>query len=139
MIDFVEGPLVEIREKSIIVRSEIFGYEIFVSKQVIEDFKTRKPGDTSLIRLFIFVYKVEAYDRLYGFATQVEREIFTELRKTDGVGPTTAMAILSLGSAKEIAGAIRRADWRFFAEVRGMKEVKAKRIILDLAKHYSEF
>lgn len=69
---------------------------------------------------------------LFGFTTQPEKDLFLKLIEVSGVGPKTALHILSLGSVDEIAGAIGRADLTYLTKVSGIGKKTAERIIVEL-------
>jgi len=69
---------------------------------------------------------------LFGFTSDQERNLFLQLLDVSGVGPKTALHILSLGSVDEIAGAIGRADLTYLTKVSGIGKKTAERIIVEL-------
>lgn len=68
---------------------------------------------------------------LYGFADEVERDLFTLLITASGVGPRTALAALALG-APEIVTAIRTENARALESVPGVGSKTAQKIVLEL-------
>jgi len=69
---------------------------------------------------------------LFGFATLDDKDIFTLLRGVSGVGPRTALAILSELSAAEIAEAVALGDDSRFRSVTGIGQKTASLIIVSL-------
>jgi holliday junction DNA helicase RuvA len=69
---------------------------------------------------------------LFGFATQVERNMFIQLIGVTGVGATTAQLILSSMSVDEIRAAILSDAAHVLQRVKGIGAKTAKQIILDL-------
>ena len=69
---------------------------------------------------------------LYGFATEEERDLFLLLLGVQGVGPKVALAILSGGSPRELAGALAAGDAARFQAVPGIGKRTAERIIVEL-------
>jgi len=69
---------------------------------------------------------------LYGFATEEERDLFLLLLGVQGVGPKVALAILSGGTPRELAGALAAGDAARFQAVPGIGKRTAERIIVEL-------
>ena len=69
---------------------------------------------------------------LYGFLTEGERGTFRELVKISGVGPRTALAILSGLSVAELAAAVGRQDSARLVKVPGIGKKTAERLLLEL-------
>jgi Holliday junction DNA helicase RuvA len=69
---------------------------------------------------------------LYGFATQQERATFRELVKISGVGPRTALSILSGLSVADLAGAVSRQEGGRLQKVPGIGKKTAERLLLEL-------
>jgi Holliday junction DNA helicase RuvA len=69
---------------------------------------------------------------LFGFSTPEDKQLFTILRGVSGVGPRTALAILSTMSALEIAEAVDAGDDSRFRVVPGIGQKTASLIIVSL-------
>lgn len=69
---------------------------------------------------------------LYGFLTEGERGTFRELVRISGVGPRTALAILSGLSVAELAAAVGRQDSARLVKVPGIGKKTAERLLLEL-------
>jgi Holliday junction DNA helicase RuvA len=69
---------------------------------------------------------------LYGFLTEAERATFRELVKISGVGPRTALAILSGLSVAELGAAVSRQDGARLVKVPGIGKKTAERLLLEL-------
>ncbi len=69
---------------------------------------------------------------LYGFLTEGERGTFRELVKISGVGPRTALAILSGLSVTELSAAVSRQDTARLVKVPGIGKKTAERLLLEL-------
>ncbi len=69
---------------------------------------------------------------LYGFATEDERTLFRSLIDVSGIGPASAIQILSATTPNEFLLAIERQDAAFLKKLKGVGEKTAKRIILEM-------
>ncbi|HLO95997.1 MAG TPA: Holliday junction branch migration protein RuvA, partial [Burkholderiaceae bacterium] len=78
-----------------------------------------------------FVVREDA-QLLFGFLTAPERATFRELVKISGVGPRTALAILSGLSVAELAQAVSLQDGARLVKVPGIGKKTAERLLLEL-------
>src|SRR5690606_37767175 len=69
---------------------------------------------------------------LFGFSEASEKKLFLDLISISGVGPTTALMVLSSLSASELQHAILSEDVRTIQNVKGIGGKTAQRIILEL-------
>lgn len=127
MIGMIEGNVKELLGKKLIVMVSGVGYLVSVPPSIIQE---SKPA--SKISLFIHTHVKEDALDLYGFTNKPELSLFEMLLSVSGIGPKTAMNILSAGKVTEIASAISRADADFFRGVTGIGKKGAQKIIIDL-------
>lgn len=76
---------------------------------------------------------------LYGFASAEERGLFKSFLSVSGIGPKTALHLLSLGSAVEIKSAIGRGDLDYLTRVSGIGKKIAERIVVELKSKLGGF
>jgi Holliday junction DNA helicase RuvA len=69
---------------------------------------------------------------LYGFASEPERAAFRELIKISGVGPRTALSVLSGMSVGELAQAVTLQEAGRLIKVPGIGKKTAERLLLEL-------
>ena len=69
--------------------------------------------------------------RLFGFTSQLARDLFALLIRASGIGPAVGIALLDLG-VPALATAIRAEDERTLTKVSGVGPKLAKKIILEL-------
>ena len=69
---------------------------------------------------------------LYGFASAEEKGLFEKFLLVSGIGPKTALHLLSLGSVQEISSAIGREDLAYLTNVSGIGKKTAERILVEL-------
>ncbi len=75
---------------------------------------------------------------LFGFANDLEKKLFKNFVSVSGVGPKTALHLLSLGSVAEIALAIGRGDLEYLTKVSGIGKKTAERIVVELREKMSK-
>jgi Holliday junction DNA helicase RuvA len=104
------------------------GYELSVPMSTFFNL----PGlGEAVVLLTHFVVREDA-QLLYGFLTPSERDTFVELIKISGVGPRTALSILSGLSVAELAQAVTRQDAGRLVKVPGIGKKTAERLLLEL-------
>jgi holliday junction DNA helicase RuvA len=104
------------------------GYEIDVPMSTF--FNLPAVGERVTL-LTHFVVREDA-QALFGFLTAAERGTFRELVKISGVGPRTALGILSGLSVAELASAVSRQDGARLVKVPGIGKKTAERLLLEL-------
>jgi Holliday junction DNA helicase RuvA len=104
------------------------GYELDVPMSTF--FNLPAPGEP--VQLLTHLVVREDAHLLYGFLTEGERGTFRELVKISGVGPRTALAILSGLSVAELAAAVSRQDGARLVKVPGIGKKTAERLLLEL-------
>jgi Holliday junction DNA helicase RuvA len=127
MIAFVKGRLVEKNPTYVIIETNGIGYHLNISLNTYSSL----PAEEECKLFTEFVVREDA-QILYGFQSQAERELFRLLVSVSGVGPSTAMMVLSAGHASEIQEAIIGGDVAWFKSVKGIGPKSAQRIIIDL-------
>ncbi len=103
------------------------GYQVSISLNTFSEIK-----DQEDLRLSTYMHVREDAHILYGFATDAEKQMFQYLISVNGVGPNTALVVLSYLPPKELKGAIVREDAGVLQAVKGIGGKTAQRIILEL-------
>jgi len=84
------------------------------------------------VSLFTYLHIREDALVLFGFASPLERTVFTSLLEVEGVGPRSALAVLSTFSASEVLYLVRSGDIASLVRARGIGKKTAQRIVLEL-------
>jgi Holliday junction DNA helicase RuvA len=105
------------------------GYEIVVPLGVME----RLPAVGEMVSLATELVVREDGWALYGFGTEVERRFFQLLTGVTGIGPRTAIALLSALGVERGLRALRERDVAALASVSGIGKKTAERLALELA------
>ena len=70
--------------------------------------------------------------QLYGFLTELERQVFERLIAISGIGPKLAIVVLSGMEPRELVTAVQRADVARLTTIPGIGKKTAERIVLEL-------
>jgi len=130
MISYINGTLTHKDPTFIIIDAGGIGYSIKISLNTYSMLAKKEEGDTC--KLFTYLHIKEDAHTLYGFADPQEKVIFLALISISGVGPGTALMILSSLSTDETRQAIIDSDVHTIQSVKGIGTKTAQRIILEL-------
>jgi Holliday junction DNA helicase RuvA len=127
MIAFVSGKIKTKTDKSVVIDVSGVGYEVFVTPLFLE-----KAKENQEVELYTHLYVREDIMELYGFPDSGELSFFKKLISVSGVGPKSALTIMSLASASDLQKAIIHEDASLLTKVSGIGEKTAKRLIVEL-------
>lgn len=127
MIGQLFGELVEKNPTEIVLDCNGVGYEVKIS---LNTFSAIPNGGK--VKVYTKFIVREDAQILYGFAEKIEREMFNHLISVSGIGPNTAMIMLSSLVPEEIAAAIQSEDVRTIQGIKGIGAKTAQRVIVDL-------
>jgi Holliday junction DNA helicase RuvA len=128
MIGRLSGQLAAKAPPMVLVDVGGVGYEVDVP---MSTFYNLPPVGAQVVLLTHFVVREDA-QVLFGFLTAEERATFRELVKISGVGPRTALSILSGLSVGELSNAVTRQDSARLVKVPGIGKKTAERLLLEL-------
>jgi Holliday junction DNA helicase RuvA len=129
MITFLQGKLVEALPTQVIVDVNGVGYEVLIPLSSFDKIPT--PGQP--VKLLTQLIVREDAHILYGFATVVERDLFRLLiNNVSGIGPKTALNILSGMNAVAFRGAVANGDVKSLSQISGVGKKTAERIVVEL-------
>lgn len=133
MIAHINGKLVEKSPTYVVIECSGVGYKLNISLNTYS-----KLGESESCKLFTEFIVREDAQLLYGFKDVSERRLFQLLISVSGVGPATALLVLSSADADEIQQAILSGDAAWFKGVKGIGPKSAQRIIIDLKDKVSK-
>jgi Holliday junction DNA helicase RuvA len=128
MIGRISGLLAEKSPPQVLVDAHGVGYDISVP---MSTFYNLPALGEAVVLLTHFVVREDA-QLLFGFLTHAERATFQQLVKISGVGPRTALSILSGLSVNELAQAVTQQDSGRLVKVPGIGKKTAERLLLEL-------
>jgi Holliday junction DNA helicase RuvA len=129
MITFLHGKLVEAIPTLVVVDVHGVGYEALIP---LSSFAKLPPPGQDVKLLTQLVVREDAHT-LYGFMTAPERELFRLLvHSVSGIGPKTALNILSGMNATVFRGAVANGDVKSLSQISGVGKKTAERIVVEL-------
>ncbi len=128
MYDFISGRIVRRKPDHVVLEAGGVGYRIDIPLSTYE----RLPKEGSA-KVFTYLKVAEDEHRLFGFATERERETFLRLvGNVSGLGPSKAVQMLSSVGVDELIRAIEEGDIAFLKRVKGIGEKLANRMVVEL-------
>jgi len=128
MIGKLTGTLAAKNPPEVLVDCGGVGYEVLVPMSTFYNL----PALGEKVSLLTHLIVREDAHLLYGFATNDERAGFKQLVKISGVGPRTALSILSGMSVADIALAVAKQDAARLTKIPGIGKKTAERLLLEL-------
>lgn len=127
MIATLTGAVSEKLADMIVLDVRGIGYGLRVTA---EDFGLLAIGTPA--KLYIYEYiREQAYD-LYGFTKRDTQGLFEQLLEVKNVGPKVAMAVLDIGTAAAVRGAIAAGDVKLLQTAKGVGKRAAEQIVVEL-------
>lgn len=128
MIAHVSGTLFSKNPQSVIVDINGVGYQIFIPLSTFYQL----PAERESVSLHVYTHVREDTLQLFGFQTEMEKQIFLLLISISGIGPKLALNIVSGIGFEELLSAIVRADSERISSIPGLGKKTSERIILEL-------
>lgn len=128
MIGRISGTLLEKAPPSLLIDVGGIGYEVDAPMSTFYNL----PDIGQQLALHTHLVVREDAQLLFGFATRLERSLFRELLKVNGVGAKVALAILSGMSADEFLASVANQDVAALVRIPGIGKKTAERLMLDM-------
>ena len=128
MIAGLEGILERLNTDSVIVRVGGVSFEVHVPASTLSRISTIG----TRIHLYTYLHWKEDSSALYGFTSPQELDLFKMLISVSGVGPKSALSMLSGLTADELASAILSENIDLITQAPGIGKKTAGRVVLEL-------
>ena len=128
MIVYLNGVLAEKAPACVTVECCGVGYEALIPLSTFD----RLPATGERVKLLTYHAVREDDEILFGFYTPEERDMFAKITAVSGVGPKTALAVLSGFTVGDLQLAIAQGDAKRIATVKGIGKKTAERIVVEL-------
>jgi Holliday junction DNA helicase RuvA len=127
MIGHLDGRILELQPGLVLLEAGGVGYEVRVPISAHRLLVGRERAT-----LHVHTHVREDQLTLFGFPSRRERDLFRMLLAVSGVGPRTALALLSGLTPDDIGDAVEGEQWRRLAAVPGIGRRTAERLIVEL-------
>jgi len=129
VIASLKGVLANVDLEQIIVDVQGVGYEVLCSNTTLGDLQVLAGQP---VQLWIHTHVREDAFQLFGFLSKAEKQLFMSLLKVNGVGPKSALSILSGGRVEQIQSYIEEGDAKALSSLPKVGKKTAEQIILTL-------
>jgi Holliday junction DNA helicase RuvA len=127
MIGQIEGRITHKEDREVILTASGVGYAVFVTPELAEKARI---GESLSVWTYLSVKETAL--ELYGFVRREELALFRLLIGISGIGPKSALNILSLADVATLTHAIKRGEGSYLTKVSGIGKKLAEKIVLEL-------
>ena len=135
MIEYLSGILIRKNPNVAIVDVNGIGYRVNITNNSYEALPELK----NKVNFLIFFHVYENGQELYGFIDEDERYLFTKLISISGIGPKTAINMLSVLPPLEFKNRLVSGEVKLLTSLPGIGPKTAKRIIVELKDDLGSF
>jgi holliday junction DNA helicase RuvA len=128
MIAHLEGKLLFRGSKYVLVDVAGVGYKAFTSQETLKHIGVKDER----VALHTYLYVRETALELYGFLTMAELEMFELLIGISGIGPRSAVGVLSVAPLDSLKRAIASGEITYLTKISGIGKRIAEKIIMEL-------
>lgn len=136
MIEYIKGKLISKKPTSIVIDSNGLGYNIHITLSAFEILPSA--GSEAKIITHLQIRENPFSIVLYGFSDETERECFKHIISVSGIGPKTALSILSAINYRELIELISKGNYLPLTSISGVGKKTAERLALELKDKLSK-
>jgi Holliday junction DNA helicase RuvA len=128
MIAFLRGRVIDKQPNRLLVDVQGVGYDVHVPLSTFYEV-----GDAGTdVALKIYTHVREDALQLFGFLTDIERQLFERLIAISGIGPKLAIVVLSGMDTRDLVASVQHGDVARLTGIPGIGKKTAERIVLEL-------
>lgn len=135
MIEFLRGIVISKQKGHLVLDVGGVGYGLSLPDTTLE--RIPKPGGEAQVHVSLVLREDSL--TLYGFSTPEEKKAFDIFQGVSGIGPRTALDILSTLTIGEFTTAIRTGNLNTLTRIPGIGKKKAERVLMELKDKVNEF
>ena len=128
MFNSISGEITFKDEERLFLSVGAVEWEIHISRTSSDDLPEVGRNTT----VYVYLYHRDDQLRLYGFSQNLERDVFLDLLKVEGVGPRQALKILSGVEVGRFVDALEAEDLELLSSIPGVGRKTAQKIMLKL-------
>ncbi|MBQ8952736.1 MAG: Holliday junction branch migration protein RuvA, partial [Clostridia bacterium] len=128
MFAHVNGLVAEKEDGLLVIECGGVGYQLTVSGATL----AQAPAAGERMKCYTYLSVREDAVELFGFATREEKKMFLKLIGVSGIGPKSAIQVLSAMSVHDLSLAIVTGDAATLSRAPGIGKKTAQRLILEL-------
>jgi Holliday junction DNA helicase RuvA len=125
MYNYIIGKVTEQSANKIVLENSNIGYEIIVARPF--EFELNKT-----IKVYIYQHIREDSNKMFGFKTVFDKDVYLKLLSVNGVGPKSALNFFVFKESQQLIEAIEQGDEKFLTSIPGIGKKTANQVILDI-------
>lgn len=130
MIGYLRGIVLRLDPQLLLLDVGGVGYEVHVPQSTYDS--VSRQGAGAQVAVHVHTHVREDAIQLFGFSTEVERQIFLLLTGVTGIGPRLGLTILSGLPPADLASALAAGDLRRLTGISGVGKKTAERMVVEL-------
>lgn len=134
MIAHIEGTIIYTGDKFLVIDTSGVGYKVYVTPETLSHY-----AKESHANVWTYMAVRETALDLYGFVTHDEMAFFELLLEVSGIGPKSALSILSIASIESLKKAIATGDTSYLNKVSGIGKKTAEKIVIELRDKLKDY
>jgi holliday junction DNA helicase RuvA len=128
MYEYIQGTLIETTLSKATIDVQGIGYSLLIPFNNVSKF----PALGSTVILYVSFVVREDSQKLYGFLTRHERDLFESLLAVSGIGPKTALCLVGHMEIHELQAAISQGHTQLICKIPGIGKKTAERLIVEM-------
>ncbi len=131
MISFIEGTVEHIGDRTAIISAGGIGYAITMVPKILISL----PKNQGKVKVFVHA-KLDPREGIihyYGFTKPQDLDLFRTLTSVSGMGPKTAMQVLSTVEPRHLKEAVEQEDPQALRKISGLGLKTSQRLVVELA------
>lgn len=128
MYEFIKGTLIESTPSKAIIEAQGVGFCLHIP---LNNF-SKLPAVGSALMLFTSFVVREDSQKLFGFLTRSERDLFESLIEVSGIGPKTALCLVGHTEIGILQAAISQGDIQMICKIPGIGKKTAERLVVEM-------
>lgn len=128
MYEYIKGIITELTPEKAIVESQGFGYKVLIPLSTY----TELLGKEEPLILYLTAIYREDSQRLFGFTSKAQRDLFNKVCDVSGIGPKLALSLIGHMTNDELYLAIQTQDVKSIVKVPGLGKKTAERLIVEM-------
>lgn len=131
MIGFIEGKVEYIGDRQVIISAQGIGYTVTIVPKILNSLTLNQEG----VKMFLWskMNTREGTFDIYGFTKSQDLDLFRALTSVSGLGPRTAMQILSTVEPRHLKESVAQEDPQALRKISGLSLKTAQRLVVELA------
>jgi len=129
LIAKLKGRIDELKPTELILDVNGVGYQVFIPFTTYQKIQTQKEAE-----LYVYTLHKEDQFKLFGFATENEKQLFSILLSISGIGPSIALSILSGIESSLLVEAVQNDNIFLLTKIPGIGKSKAEKLIFELKR-----